>query len=158
MNVYKEIYESNLTKILLFKSNSFSSDSVTFFFPMQISINILNSVHGEPLQNKNIYTHVAYIWYQEKRKSNSHWLKQKRSLLVHISKRSIIRADFRSNLIQMFQISSGLQFRFPLIFFGGVGTALRLAPFVLEKLVAASSNVNLHTTLSSKKVSSFSCS
>lgn len=121
MNVYKEIYQSNLTKTLLFKSNSFSSDSVTFFFPMQISINILNSVHGEPLQNKNIHTHVAYIWFQEKRKSNSHWLKQKWSLLVHISKRSISRADFRSNLIQMFQIASGLQFRLPLILWGGAG-------------------------------------
>lgn len=67
MNVYKEIYQSNLTKTLLFKSNSFSSDSVTFFFPMQISINILNSVRGEPLQNKNI---LMWHTFGSKKKEN----------------------------------------------------------------------------------------
>lgn len=83
---------------------------------MQININILSSMHKEALRNKNVYTHVAYIWLQEKRKYNSNWLKQKWNLLTHISKKSESRADFRYNLIQMSRLVSGLQLRLPLIF------------------------------------------
>lgn len=59
---------------------------------------------------------MAFIWFQEKRKSHSNWLKQKRNLLAHISAKSRSRFHFRSNLIQRFHIASGLQLGLPLIF------------------------------------------
>lgn len=129
--IYPKIHEDNLTKILS-------------YLTILAFINTLSLMDKEPL---HIHFHSIHLVVRKKRKSNSNWLQQKRNLLALISEKC------RNNLTCFpiwwrLQIASGFQVRIPLLFLVLPSGWLL---YVKKKLSAARSDMNPHTTLSSRR-------